>query len=136
MVVSYDKAGNASSEAAIVATPAVAMLVKPKDGAVAKKPPVLDWRDVAGASYYNVQVYRIPSVLLKATSLLRSGSKVLSMWPTTSTLRLSTKWVFEKKRYQLSPGTYRWFVWAGFGPRAAVKYGPLLGQSTFIVRAP
>jgi len=135
VVVSYDKAGNASSEAAIVATPAAAMLVKPKDGAVAKTPPVLDWRDVTGASYYNVQVYRVPSTV-KATSALRSGSKVLSMWPKTSSLRLSTKWVFGKKRYQFSPGTYRWYVWAGFGPRADVKYGPLLGQSTFVVRAP
>jgi hypothetical protein len=32
------------------------------------------------------------------------------------------------------PGTYRWFVWAGFGPRAEVKYGPLLGQRSFLVR--
>ena len=106
--MSFDKAGNASPEAAVVATPALAMLIRPKDGAVAKAPPVLDWRDVPGASYYNVQLYRVPSTL-KATSAVSSGSKVLSMWPTKSSLKLSAKWVFAKKRYQLAPGTYRWF---------------------------
>jgi hypothetical protein len=134
VVVSFDKAGNASPEAAVVATPAVAMLIQPKDGAVAKAPPVLDWRDVPGASYYNVQLYRVPSTL-KSTSAVSSGSKVLSIWPTKSSLKLSAKWVFSKKSYTLAPGAYRWFVWAGFGPRADVKYGPLLGQSTFLVRA-
>ena len=133
VVVSYDKTGNASAEAAIVATPAAPMLLQPKDAAVTTKPPLLDWRDVTGASYYNVQLYRAPSGL-KTTSVLPSGSKILSIWPTTSSLRLSAKWVYGKKHYQLSPGRYLWFVWAGFGPRADVKYGPLLGQSSFIVR--
>jgi predicted metallo-beta-lactamase superfamily hydrolase len=133
VVVSYDKAGNASSEAAIVATPAAAMLVQPKDGAVTTKPPTLSWRGVAGASYYNVQLYRVPSTV-QTTSGQISGLKVLSIWPTARSLRLSAKWVFAKKTYQLSPGRYRWYVWAGFGPRVEVKYGPLLGQSSFVVR--
>jgi hypothetical protein len=131
VVVSYDKTGNASAEVAIVATPAAAMLVQPKNGAVTTKAPLLDWRDISGASYYNVQLYRLPATL-KTTGLLPSGSKVLSIWPTTSSLRLSVKWVYGKKHYQLSPGTYVWFVWPGFGPRADVKYGPLLGQSSFV----
>jgi large repetitive protein len=131
VVVSYDKTGNASAEAAIVATPAVAMLVQPKNGAVTTKAPLLDWRDVTGAAYYNVQLYRLPATA-KTTGLLPSGSKILSIWPTKSSLRLSLKWVYGKKHYQLSPGTYVWFVWAGFGPRSDVKYGPLLGQSSFV----
>jgi predicted metallo-beta-lactamase superfamily hydrolase len=132
VVVGYDKNGNASAEVAVVATPAAAMLVQPKDGAVTAKPPVLAWRQVPGASYYNVQLYRMPSA--KTTSGLASGLKVLSVWPTTPSLRLPAKWVFGKKPFKLLPGTYRWFVWAGFGPRADVKYGPLLGQSTFLLR--
>ena len=131
VVVSYDKTGNASAEVAIVATPAVAMLVQPKNGAVTTKAPLLDWRDVTGAAYYNVQLYRLPATV-KTTGLLPSGSKILSVWPTKSSLRLSLKWVYGKKHYQLSPGTYVWFVWAGFGPRSDVKYGPLLGQSSFV----
>ncbi|HJX48978.1 MAG TPA: HYR domain-containing protein [Gaiellaceae bacterium] len=133
VVVSYDKTGNASAEAAIVATPAAPMLVQPKDGAVTTKPPTLTWRAVVGAAYYNVQLYRLPSSV-HTTSGLLSGLKVLSVWPTTRTLRLSAKWVFSKKAYRLTPGTYRWYVWPGFGPRADVKYGPSLGQSTFVVR--
>jgi hypothetical protein len=132
VVVSYDKKGNASAESAVVATPAAAMLVLPKDGAVTKKPPTLTWRSVSGASYYNVQLYRLPS--LQTTNRLVSGLKILSLWPTTLSVRLATKWTFSKKTYRLSPGLYRWYVWPGFGPRADVKYGPALGQSTFVVR--
>ena len=132
VVVSYDKKGNASAESAVVATPVAPMLVQPKNGAVTKKPPTLTWRSVAGASYYNVQLYRLPS--LQTTNRLVSGLKILSVWPTTLSVHLATKWTFSKKTYRLSPGLYRWYVWPGFGPRAEVKYGPALGQSTFVVR--
>ena len=132
VVVGYDKAGNASADAVVTATPAAVMLLLPKDGTVQKKPPLLDWRDVAGASYYNVQLYRIPS-LFAGSSGLPVGAKVLSLWPAESRLRITAAWRFGKKRYRLVPGIYRWYVWPGFGSRADVQYGPLLGQSTFVV---
>jgi large repetitive protein len=132
VVVGYDKAGNASADAVVTATPAAVMLLLPKNGTVQKKPPLLDWRDVAGASYYNVQLYRIPS-LLAGSSGLPVGVKVLSLWPAQSRLRVTAAWTFGKKRYRLVPGIYRWYVWPGFGPRADVRYGALLGQSTFVV---
>jgi len=28
---------------------------------------------------------------------------------------------------------YTWYVWPGIGARAAVKYGDLLGRSSFVV---
>jgi hypothetical protein len=28
---------------------------------------------------------------------------------------------------------YRWYVWPGFGPRSANRYGKLLGTRTFVV---
>ena len=33
-----------------------------------------------------------------------------------------------------SDNLYRWFVWSGYGSPSANRYGPLLGQSTFVVR--
>ena len=40
------------------------------------------------------------------------------------------RWV---KELVLSPGSYRWYVWPGFGARAAVDYGELLGFSSFTI---
>jgi hypothetical protein len=52
-----------------------------------------------------------------------------------NSLRLTQKWTYNKISYQLSPGVYRWYVWPGLGPRANAKYGPVLGISSFVIRA-
>jgi hypothetical protein len=121
-VIAYDHAGNRSAGAAVTATPTAAALLAPADGArvSAKRPVTLVWRTVAGASYYNVQVFR-------------GGQKVLSTWPKRARVRLPRAWRYGNHRYRLIPGTYRWYVWPGFGARSAAKYGPLLGEQTFVV---
>jgi hypothetical protein len=93
----------------------------PKAGAIVKKPPLLAWRRVSGASYYNVQVYR-------------GRKKVLSAWPTRTRLKLRSQWKYLGRKQRLLPGAYRWYVWPGRGPASARRYGRLLGQSTFTVR--
>ena len=57
--------------------------------------------------------------------------KILSAWPTARTLSLKRTWKYNGKRYTLTNGLYRWYVWPGFGARANVKYGEMLGFSTF-----
>jgi hypothetical protein len=64
--------------------------------------------------------------------LWRNG-RILSAWPGNASLRLPKSWSYGGRRYRLQPGRYRWFVWPGFGPRAAKKYGRLIGSSTFVV---
>jgi hypothetical protein len=92
----------------------------PAAGARLTSPPVLRWSAVPKASYYNVQLFR-------------DGKKILTLWPTDPTLRVPSAWSFAGAAFRLTPGVYRWYVWAGFGPRSADRYGKLLGSRSFVV---
>jgi len=126
VVVTYDAAGLRSIGVAVVAVPAQPVLSTPKHGAAVSRPPLLTWRTVPGATYYNAQLLRIAAD--------GSSTKVLSVWPVKNRFQLSRTWRYAGKKQRLSAGTYEWFVWAGVGSRAAQKYTPLLGWSRFIVR--
>ena len=95
-------------------------LLSPTAGSRVTKPPLLVWRRVARAKYYNVQIYR-------------GRVKVFTGWPTRTRLQLKSRWTFQGRARTLTPGTYRWYVWPGYGSPAARRYGALLGQSTFVV---
>ena len=75
---------------------------------------------MAKATYYNVQLFR-------------NGKKILTLWPTEPALRVPSSWRFAGAAFRLTPGVYRWYVWAGFGPRSASRYGKLLGTRSFVV---
>jgi hypothetical protein len=113
-----DQAGNVAVRT-VHATPGVRLL-SPPSGSQLTSPPLLRWTAVLGAAYYNVQLFR-------------SGHKVLSSWPSRASLRLSRSWSFRNSRFRLRPGRYRWFVWPGFGARAAARYGPMIGTGTFTI---
>ena len=110
-----DQAGNIA-KASATAEPRA--LSSPAQGQTVKRPPLLRWSKVAGADYYNVQLFV-------------AGHKVLSLWPVGTTLKLPRSWMYGGKRHSLVKGRYRWYVWPGFGPRSASKYGKLLGASVF-----
>ena len=95
-------------------------LLAPQAGVRVQAPPLLRWRRVTGAVYYNVQLYR-------------GQVKVLSAWPTRPRLQLRARWTYLGRQQKLSAGSYRWYVWPA---RSRDRYGRLLGQSTFIVTAP
>jgi hypothetical protein len=97
-----------------------AFRAQPAQGTVVKAAPVLRWAKVAGATYFNVQVWRGPR-------------KVLSAWPNVPRLRLRSSWAFDGATLRLDPGTYTWFVWPGLGDRKKARYGHLVGSSTFVV---
>ncbi len=126
VVVTYDAAGLRSVGVAVVAVPAQPVLSTPRHGAAVSKPPLLTWRRVPGATYYNAQLLRIAAD--------GSSTKVLSVWPLKNRFQLSRTWRYAGKTQRLSAGTYEWFVWAGLGPRAAQNYSPLLGWSRFTVK--
>ena len=129
-VRSIDRAGNVDSTPAVhrwtiavVRTlKTTSALLAPRTGARVTAPPLLAWRRVARASYYNVQLYR-------------GRLKVLSAWPVRTRLQLRARWTYLGQNRKLSPGVYRWYVWPGYGPARAHRYGALLGQSKFTVRA-
>ena len=118
-ITSYDRAGNASRRVAVVVPPSV-LLASPRVGARLRRPPTLDWASVPKATYYNVQLYR-------------GSRKVLTAWPGRSTLKLRGSWPYQDGVIRLTKGTYRWYVWPGFGRRSQVRYGQLLGQASFVV---
>jgi hypothetical protein len=118
VVVAVDRVGNTSAGVVILAMPQRSLLRSPRDGARLRKAPRLVWMASADAAYYNVQVFR-------------ETTKILSAWPTGTSLALHLRWNYGGRRYRLQPGLYRWFVWSGFGARSQARYGPLLGTSTF-----
>ncbi len=119
-LVSYDRAGNRSSGVTVVARPQASALLAPANGARTARPPRLAWVRVPRATYYNVQVYR-------------GTTKVLSAWPAATQLVLKGVWRYDGRPQRLVPGVYRWYVWAGFGPRSQRRYGDVLGERTFVV---
>jgi hypothetical protein len=104
----YDHAGNVSQATSVDVT--VPKVLPAPGTSVKGAPPKLSWESVAKAAYYNVVI-------------TRDGKRVATGWPT------STSWTPPR----LKAGRYRWYVWPGFGPKDAARYGRLIGTSTFTV---
>jgi hypothetical protein len=121
-VTTTDAAGNATAQS-VGARPA-SFLARPSLGAVssASNPPVLRWKAVAGARYYNVQVYR-------------GSHQILMAWPARSALHLRSSWRYRNRLRHLDPGLYRLYVWPGYGARRLHRYGKLLGRTEFTIAA-
>ena len=115
-------AGSASFNVTVtlVRTAKRTSLFAPLAGARVSAPPMLRWRVVPKAKFYNAQVYR-------------SGRKILSVWPSQSRLKMTRSWRHEGRTFRLKPGVYTWYVWPGFGTLARPRFGKLLGQSSFRV---
>jgi hypothetical protein len=118
LVVTEDAAGNQSAGVGAAVIPHMNLLRTPQDGARLKAPPKLVWTPNAEAAYYNVQLFR-------------GQEKILSTWPVRASLRLKRTWKYQGKRYRLTKGMYRWYVWPGFGARSGVDYGELMGSKSF-----
>jgi HYR domain len=115
-IISFDRAGNAST--ARLASGWPTPILRPAYDAVVHTPPLVDWRSVRNATYYNMQVWR-------------NGRKILSVWPGDSRYRLRSSWTFQGRRHMLSGGRVTVYLWPGFGSKAAARYGPLYGRTRF-----
>lgn len=116
---SIDEAGNASKAVSVAGLPKFLTLSKTSYVVRAALNPILRWRRVRGAAYYNVQLFR--------------GSKrIYSAWPTMHQVGLPAGWRWSGRHFSLRPAQYRWFVWAGFGARRLARYR-LVGSATFVV---
>jgi hypothetical protein len=124
IVRAADAAGNVASRSMNVTPGSTASsdrLLAPRANAKLRKPPLLRWREVRKARYYNVQVFR-------------KGKKILSAWPSKPHYQLRRTWRYRGRRHRLADATYHWYLWAGYGKRSAHHYGNLLGQRSFVVR--
>jgi hypothetical protein len=122
VLTARDGAGNVSRRVSLLALPKVLMLEKLPYVPRVSAAPVLRWRAVPGASYYHVQLFR-------------GGKRILAAWPARPQLALRPTWSWGGRRYRLDRGTYRWYVWAGFGARSAARY-KRLGTAAFAARTP
>jgi large repetitive protein len=124
-VTTHDRTGNTSAGVEVSIVPS-GPLVAPANGARVTAPPLLRWQATPRATYYNVQLW-----------VIRRGKpvKVLSAWPVVRRFQLASRWTYEGKAYRLAPGRYVWFVFPGYGKRSAERYGKLLGESSFTVKA-
>jgi hypothetical protein len=104
-----DVAGNATAGTASATTPAAAAVAS-KSTTNARTSPTLRWKAQPRAKYYNFQLFR-------------NGRKILSAWPTKNHYTLHTRWRFRGRTQRLTTGRYRWYVWPGYGRRAAHRYG-------------
>ena len=118
-ITAVDRAGN-RAQTVVSAVPTASKLLTPALGARLVAAPLLQWKPVKRAAYYNVQLFR-------------GKRKLLSRWPTVAQLQLDGSWRFDGRSRRLAPGRYRWFVWPGYGKRAERRYGKRLGTSTFTV---
>jgi hypothetical protein len=118
-VQTSDQAGNGSQKISVAALPKVLTLRKLSYIPRASSKPILRWDAVRRASYYHVQLFR--------------GSKrIFAVWPVKNELGLPAAWKWSGHRYRLSPGRYRWYVWAGLGRRSFAHY-KAVGSARFIV---
>jgi hypothetical protein len=118
-VTVLDQAGNPASKTVVV-RPRISLGLRPARATRIARAPLLRWPAIAGSSYYNVQLYR-------------GAVKVRSAWPSRAHLKLRSHWTFLGRRMQLTPGRYRWYVWPGYGSRAAHHFGAFIGQSSFVI---
>jgi hypothetical protein len=130
VIAVYDVAGNRSAGIAVLAVPRAILLARPKNGAHVRAPVRLVWVPVRGAAYFNVQLYRERG---RGAQAVKAARKVLTTWTSQAYFTIPTRWAYRGRFYRLAPGRYRWYVWPGLGKRADARYGPLLGQSTFVV---
>jgi hypothetical protein len=113
-----DQAGNAA-EVTLAGLPKVLTLRRVPYVPRAAPKPILRWERVAGARYYNVQLFR-------------GTKRVLAAWPATHQLGVPAAWKWNGSSFRLRLGHYRWYVWAGFGPRSFAQYRTV-GSAAFIV---
>jgi hypothetical protein len=118
-VQSFDQAGNSSKVVDVAGLPKVLTLQKRSYVPRVAPHPILRWGRFRGAGYYNVQLFR--------------GSKrIYSAWPTAHQVGLPTTWKWSRHRFRLTPGRYRWYVWAGLGARTLARYHTV-GSASFVV---
>jgi hypothetical protein len=81
----------------------------------------LRWNAVAGATYYNLVLWR-------------NGKRVLDLWPNSPYVVVPTTSVNHAPQARLSPGRYLWFVYPGFGAKPARQYGALARSGVLVVQ--
>jgi hypothetical protein len=133
LLIAYDKAGNRASGVAVVALAQQQTLLAPPNGAVISAAPLVKWKPVKGARYYNAQIWFEPAGSGRAVLAAAAARKVMSVWPTKPSFKMKKSWRFGGKKFTLKQGRYLLYIWPGVGPKSANRYGKLLVQAEFTI---
>ena len=115
----YDQAGNVAA-ATIRVRPEIGIFT-PVAGSIVRRPPVVAWSPVTKARFYNLQLWA-------------GDVKLLTTWPRSAKLKLPAAWTWQGKRYRLTDGRYRLYVWPAYGTPKTPRFGKLVGQVGFVVK--
>ena len=118
-VQAFDQAGNASKTVPVTGQVKILTLRRTRYVPIAATNPILRWTRKVGAAYYNVQLFR-------------GSRRIYAAWPTMRQIGLQSPWKWSGHRFRLSPGRYRWYVWAGYGPRKLAQYR-IVGSARFVI---
>jgi len=80
----------------------------------------ISWHSVAGASYYNLVVWR-------------GHRRILDLLPTSTRVLLPGTWEYRGARGAISPGRYVWFVHPGFGAKGSADYRAPVQHGVIVV---
>jgi hypothetical protein len=92
----------------------------PATGLRGSNPPPFVWSRVPGAHSYDVQFFR-------------GNERVLVATTRDVRIVLSRRWSYRGRRFGLTPGRYRWYVWPLFRAGRSVRRGKAIVQATFVV---
>jgi hypothetical protein len=82
---------------------------------------VFVWPPVSGARSYRVEFFR-------------RGRKILQATPAKPRLKLPLRWRFRGKAFRLTPGAYVWIVRPVKGSGQALRYGPAVTRSRWVLQ--
>lgn len=102
---------------------------EPTSGAGVTAPVRMAWQPDPAATYYNLQLFRVSG------GSAAQPEKLLSVWPAEARFILERRWTYDGRSQRLTAGSYRWYVWPGYGLRSERRFGPLLQQGSFVVVA-
>jgi hypothetical protein len=85
--------------------------------------PNVRWKSARGATYYNLVLWR-------------HGRRVLDLWPASPHAALPESSTYHGVHFRLRAGSYRWFVYPGFGAKASRHYAALAESGILIVGKP
>lgn len=83
----------------------------------ASKPVRLQWREVRGADFYDVVLWR-------------EGRRVTDLWPKTNAVAIENT---GDGATALGPGTYQWFVFPAFNEDGSTRFGASVARGKFRV---